>query len=459
MKINCEYCGFLFDDSQERCPHCGAPNEGVVRQKKNRSRPTTIEELQDLYIQWNLPPYETTRFFIGQNYKGKRAFGIYRDESTGNVVVYKNKDNGQRAIRYEGTDEAFAVNEIYQRLKQEIVNQRSQNAAKKSPNSRGSSSGQYSQSSYNSISASKRAKDLSEHYAQQQRREMYLREQREREAERRANQSLLSKIWNWDPNFFLFAWIWKLIKFSIISTGVITALLVVAIVWLWFLDEPMPGYYRYEGQPYYYYINENHATDCGWFGYDNRRECWIEEAIPKESVPHDLKQDRRASEYFESKEWTESLGVADFSETFYYQDRLRNFEVDPGYYQRENITYYHIGTDPDLDWYYFNDDDTDWQEVDYEDIPEDFKHGSAAEDFYYTPEWDASTQFTDFYDSDAYTYYMSEVTVSSGSSSYSGSSGNSDSGWKWDDDDDDDFFTWGDDDDWDWGGTDWDSDW
>ncbi len=75
----------------------------------------TIEDLCGWYNAHNLPPYETTRFFIGVDYKKPRAFGIYRDGNE--FVVYKNKDNGERAVRYKGPDEAYAVNEIYLKLK------------------------------------------------------------------------------------------------------------------------------------------------------------------------------------------------------------------------------------------------------------------------------------------------------------------------------------------------------
>ena len=54
-----------------------------------------------------MPPEETTRFFIGKNTKEPKAFGIY--EENGIFVVYKNKANGQRAIRYQGTDEAYVL--------------------------------------------------------------------------------------------------------------------------------------------------------------------------------------------------------------------------------------------------------------------------------------------------------------------------------------------------------------
>ena len=119
MKIKCEYCGSMFDDTLEKCPSCGAPNQNVRR--STADQPTTIEGLKEWYESKGLPPYETTRFFIGIDYKYPRAFGIYKDENTGNFIVYKNKDNGQRAVRYEGSDEAYAVKELFMRLNQETL--------------------------------------------------------------------------------------------------------------------------------------------------------------------------------------------------------------------------------------------------------------------------------------------------------------------------------------------------
>ena len=75
----------------------------------------------------NLPDENVTRFFIGKDYKEPKAFGIYKDENNNNFVVYKNKSDGTRAIRYEGKDEAYAVNELYIKLKEEIVNQKTHN--------------------------------------------------------------------------------------------------------------------------------------------------------------------------------------------------------------------------------------------------------------------------------------------------------------------------------------------
>ncbi len=123
MKIKCEYCGAMIEDSEDKCPNCGAPNVNVRRTTEHT--PKTIEELKAWYEARKLPPYETTRFFIGIDYKEPRAFGIYRDGSE--FVVYKNKGDGTRAVRYRGTDEAYAVNELYLKLKSEILNQKAKN--------------------------------------------------------------------------------------------------------------------------------------------------------------------------------------------------------------------------------------------------------------------------------------------------------------------------------------------
>ena len=120
MKIQCDYCGNTYEDTLEKCPDCGAPNPS----HQNTGKPKTIEELKDWYKKRNLPDPEVTRFFIGVDYKNPKAFGIYKDDSTGDFIVYKNKADGSRAVRYQGKDEQYAVNELYQRLKDEIVHQK-----------------------------------------------------------------------------------------------------------------------------------------------------------------------------------------------------------------------------------------------------------------------------------------------------------------------------------------------
>ena len=121
-KVKCEYCGHFINDTVDTCPKCGAVNN--YHRRHADITPQTINELKNWYVARNLPPEHITRFFVGQNIKEPRAFGIY--ENNGEFVVYKNKSDGSRAIRYQGADEAYAVNEFYIRLKQEIINQNSQ---------------------------------------------------------------------------------------------------------------------------------------------------------------------------------------------------------------------------------------------------------------------------------------------------------------------------------------------
>ena len=93
----------------------------------NLGKPKTIDELKDYYQKSGYA--NKTRFFVGCNFERAKAFGIYLDESTGEYVVYKNKDDGSRKVRYRGKDEEFAVSELYERLQLEIDNQRLKYAA------------------------------------------------------------------------------------------------------------------------------------------------------------------------------------------------------------------------------------------------------------------------------------------------------------------------------------------
>lgn len=122
MNVKCEYCGNQISDTSAKCPVCGGVNRFVNRSVKDQ--PLTIDEFKEWYKSKGLPPYEVTRFFIGVDYKEPKAFGIYKDTVTEKVTVYMNASNGERKVRYEGFDEAYGVNELFQRLKQEIIEQK-----------------------------------------------------------------------------------------------------------------------------------------------------------------------------------------------------------------------------------------------------------------------------------------------------------------------------------------------
>ena len=85
MQVKCEYCGSYIEESEEFCKQCGAVNPNFKRAIDGI--PKTIAELKKWYEQRNLPPKEVTRFFIGENFKGPRAFGIY--EENGEYIVDK----------------------------------------------------------------------------------------------------------------------------------------------------------------------------------------------------------------------------------------------------------------------------------------------------------------------------------------------------------------------------------
>ena len=141
MQVKCDYCGSWMEDNEELCPNCGAANSNLKRIVDQT--PKTIDELKAWYEARHLPPYETTRFFPDIDYREPKAFGIYRDGLE--YVVYKNKADGSRVERYRGKDEAYAVNELYLRLKEEILNQKNANAARKgrSPNRQKGNAGKY----------------------------------------------------------------------------------------------------------------------------------------------------------------------------------------------------------------------------------------------------------------------------------------------------------------------------
>ena len=144
--MKCSNCGEQISVTDEFCPYCNSKNinfinkenESIINENNENNinkrvydtntDPRTIEELKEWYIARNLPPEDTTRFFIGKDYPGAKAFGIFKNEISGEIIVYKNKADGSRAIRYQGRDEAFAVSELLAKLKEEILKRKSTNS-------------------------------------------------------------------------------------------------------------------------------------------------------------------------------------------------------------------------------------------------------------------------------------------------------------------------------------------
>ena len=111
---SCPHCGGALRSDQKSCPNCGAKNTGFVADGKHTIyKPKTVEELKEYCAERGMP-LKRMRFFIDEDYRAPKAFGIYRDGQ--DFVVYKNKADGSRAIRYRGKNEAYAVSELHQKL-------------------------------------------------------------------------------------------------------------------------------------------------------------------------------------------------------------------------------------------------------------------------------------------------------------------------------------------------------
>ena len=110
----CTYCGSSVSSSSVKCPHCGAANpEYVVPVRTAPLVPRSLEELR-AYCRARDLPLGRLRYFVGEDYRQPRAFGIYRDGT--DFVVYKNKADGTRFIRYRGPCEDTAVNALFEKL-------------------------------------------------------------------------------------------------------------------------------------------------------------------------------------------------------------------------------------------------------------------------------------------------------------------------------------------------------
>lgn len=72
----------------------------------------TIEELKNWFYVTNRLSSDNTHIYIDADINYPLCFGIYKDNSTNTIVLYKNEIHGERTIWYQGSDEQYAVNEM-----------------------------------------------------------------------------------------------------------------------------------------------------------------------------------------------------------------------------------------------------------------------------------------------------------------------------------------------------------
>jgi len=267
MKVKCNYCEQLIDEGQKYCPNCGASMPTANRTASDQ--PKTIEELKAWYKAHNLPPEDVTRFFIGKDYRQPKAFGIYKAPD-GDFVVYKNKADGQRAIRYKGVDEEYAVNEIYQKLKSEIADQKSRSASARA-----------------SAPSRKRSKSTD-------------------------GASVILLI----VKILLFT------RFGWAIIGMFIAFLVMI-----FDHTPTRGYYRYNGNDYYY-------QGGSWYSYDSDYDTWdfLDDDFLDDIITDDTASDYRVYDHsgtdFEDTDWYYESSSSSSSSYDYDWDSSSSWDSD-----------------------------------------------------------------------------------------------------------------------------------
>jgi hypothetical protein len=274
-------------------------------------KPKTIDELRWFCDDHNIPAREM-RFFIGEDFKEPKAFGIYRDDD-GDFVVYKNKADGSRAVRYKGPDEAFAVNEIYEKMKSE-VEQRKQAKRSADPGSRSSGL------RYNGI------RDID------------------------------------PPRSYSGGSSFRFSKSEKTVLAVILALVIAGCGYIGykaykFIDlyrhTPNSGYYAFHGTKYY--------DDAGtWYYYDDSYDDWYPADYVDPLLIDDYGDYYISGDY--SEDYFDEYGITDFRDSEYYYS---------GSYYDSDDDYYYDDDDDDWSWDDYDwDDDDDWDwdyDYDYDD--------------------------------------------------------------------------------------------
>ena len=274
-KRTCPACGAPVSPGEEFCSYCGAlvphneaaaaaqsaqavqsaPAPQTEREKRRVQTPQTIEELL-AFCQRHELPLAKMRFFIGLDYPGAKAYGIFKDKN-GEFVVYKNKADGSRAVRYRGPDEAHAVGELFAKLKEEATGQRARFAAARTPGRPVGSAGDGRSVNYSSDAASQ-----------------------PRRSSRKPNKLLI----------------------GIIALAAAITIGRTAAYFGGGTQKPAAGYYNYNDT---YYYNQNDS----WYYYD---DGWF----PIYSVDDELTQN--AQDYFSSYSYSDDYGVENFYDSGLY---------------------------------------------------------------------------------------------------------------------------------------------
>ena len=276
-------------------------------------KPQTIDELKQFCAEKGMP-LEKMRFFIGEDYPHPRAFGIYED-ADGDFVVYKNKADGTRAVRYKGPNEAYAVNELYEKLKYETDKRRGNATKRNGGNSRKTTSGILRLLVPYALFAALAAVM----------------------AGPEAFPVILIPLLIFPAFAAEIIFVTRRVRPATL-VKVFVALFAALVIYALVFGTPAPrrGYYRYDDRPYYYYRGD-------WYGYNNYGD-WYE----IDNVDPYLEENY--SDYYVSKDYDSGYGVSDFEDSDYWTGYADS------YYDSDDDYDWDSGSD----WDSWDSSDTDW---------------------------------------------------------------------------------------------------
>ena len=327
-KKTCPACGAPVSPGDDFCRYCGAlvphneavsaqtaqavqsaPETQAERPARRVQTPKTIDDLLAFCERHELP-LAKMRFFIGLDYPGAKAYGIFKDKN-GDFVVYKNKADGSRAVRYRGPDEAYAVNELFQKLKEEATSQRARVTSARTPGYAASPAHDSNQYNYTSGEASV-----------------------QRSRKRKSN---------------------KLLIILIAAAAAITIGRTAAAISNQ-TPHPSTGYYHYNNQ---YYYNQNND----WYLYNSDIGSWY----PIYTVDDELTGNY--SDYYTSYSYDDDYGVENFAESGFYDSYSGSSSYSSDWDSGSSSSWSWDWDDDDDwdssdDWDWDSDWDSDWGDWD-----------------------------------------------------------------------------------------------